>query len=303
MDEAVTISGRRIWLAQIALVFVALFWSLNGPLIKLLSRPEERLPAATIACYRSLIGGMIFLPLAWRRLGSLKRVRLNWRIAAILSFSLMTLTFVIATTRTAAANAIVLQYSAPIWVFLLSPLLLGERSRFAEGGILLLAMSGVAVIYFAHPAQDKPALLIGLASGLGYGLVILTLRRLRDADPIAVTTMNFLGSGLLLLPLVGVWGAYGIETGRQLALIVALSVVQMALPYLLFSWALQYVEAHRASLIVLLETIFNPILTYLIVGEAAPAPTLIGGPLILAGVIGWMVLTWRGRRVEPPPLT
>ena len=249
------------------------------------------------------IGGLFFLPLAWRRLPTLKSVGPRWCVTSVLVFSLMTLTFVVATTRTAAANAIVLQYSAPIWVFLLSPLLLKERFRAMEGLILLVAMSGVAVIYFMHPTQDKPALLIGLASGVGYGLVILTLRRLRSAEPIAVTSLNFLGSGLLLLPLVGLWGSYDITSERQLLLIVTLSVVQMALPYLMFSWALRYVEAHRASLLVLLETIFNPILTWLVVGEAVPTPTLIGGPLILGGAIGWMILTWRSRPAEPAPLT
>ena len=303
MDNAVAVANPRAWLARITLVLVALLWSLNGPLIKLLSRGDDAMPYVTIACYRSLIGGLVFLPLAWGRLGTLKRVGLNWRIAAVIVFAFMTLTFVLATTRTAAANAIVLQNSAPIWVFLLSPLLLKERFRATEGLTLLVAMTGVGVIYFMHPTTDKPALLIGLASGVGYGLVILTLRRLRAAEPIAITAMNFLGSGLLLLPLVGLWGSYAIESSRQLILILALSLVQMALPYLLFSWALRHVEAHRASLLVLLETIFNPILTYLAVGEAVPMPTLIGGPLILAGVAGWVVLTWRTRTAEPPALT
>lgn len=303
METAAAVLHSRVWSARIVLVVVALLWSLNGPLIKLLSDPADRLPAVTIASYRSLIGGLVFLPLAWKRMGSLKSAGRSWGVAAVAAFSLMTLTFVVATTRTAAANAIVLQNSAPIWVFLLSPLLLKERFRSVEGLSLLVAMSGVAVIYFMHPTSDKPALLIGLTSGLGYGLVILTLRRLRAAEPIAVTTMNFLGSGLLLLPLVGLWGSYSIESGRQLGLILTLSLVQMALPYLLFSWALRHVEAHRASLLVLLETIFNPILTYLAVGEVVPTPTLIGGPLILGGLMGWMALSWRRGRVEPPALT
>jgi drug/metabolite transporter (DMT)-like permease len=303
MEAALSKQNQRVWLARIVLILVALFWSLNGPLIKLLSQPDDHLPGVTIACYRSLIGGLLFLPLAWRRLHTLKRIGTPWCLASVIVFSFMTLTFVVATTRAAAANAIVLQYSAPIWVFLLAPLLLKERFRAMEGLILLVAMSGVALIYFMHPTQDKPALLIGLASGVGYGLVILTLRRVRTADPLAITALNFLGSGLLLLPLVGLWGSYGIHSSRQLILIVTLSTVQMSLPYLLFSWALRHVEAHRASLVVMLETIFNPILTWLVVGEAVPTPTLIGGPLILCGAVGWMILTWRTRSPEPAPLT
>jgi drug/metabolite transporter (DMT)-like permease len=58
---------------------------------------------------------------------------------------------------------------------------------------------------------------------------------------------------------------------------------------------LQRVEAHRAALIVLLETVLNPIWTFLLVGERVGTPTLIGGPLILLGVAGWLLLSARQR--------
>ena len=111
--------------AAYALFACAAIWSLNGPLIKLLK--QEDVPGITIACYRSLIGGAVFLPLAWRRLGTLRSAAPGWSIAAVLTFTLMTVCFVIATTKTAAANAIILQYTSPVWVFLLSPLLLKEK--------------------------------------------------------------------------------------------------------------------------------------------------------------------------------
>lgn len=60
-----------------------------------------------------------------------------------------------------------------------------------------------------------------------------------------------------------------------------------------FSWALRHVEAHKASLIILLETVLNPIWTFLVVGETPPGATMLGGPLILASVVGWMLLSWR----------
>ena len=316
-------TGQRQWIGVLALIVCAVMWSLNGPLIKLLD--QAQVPAITIACYRSLLGGLIFLPLALRRRSTLCSASIAWRIGSVLTFTLMTSCFVIATTRTAAANAIILQYSAPIWVFLLSPLLLRERARLLDGMVLVLAMIGVAIIFFGHAKADTPALTIGLASGLGYGSLIVMLRGLRRVDPIVVVALNFIGSGLLLLPAVAVWGYLAAGraelTGGQaaaiwaffaldaypFALVLALSIVQMAIPYLLFSWALQYVEAHRASLIVLLETVLNPTWTYLVVRERVPTATLVGGPLILLSVVGWMLLTWRRQPptampdVVPPP--
>ena len=297
--SATNTASRASWFGILVLVICAALWSLNGPLIKLLVETDA--PGVTIACYRSLFGGAVFLPLAQRRFGTLRSVRFRWRIGSVVVFALMTVCFVVSTTQTAAANAIILQYTAPMWVFFLSPLLLRERFRLSDGSVLLLAMTGVAIIFFGHATGDVPALLFGLASGLGFGLVIIALRGLRRADPIAVVAMNFVGSGLLLAPAVVVWGTFRIASPQQLGLLLALGIVQMAVPYLLFSWALKHVEAHRASLIVLLETVFNPILTYLVVGEVVPAATLVGGPLILASVVGWMLLTWRreARSISP----
>ena len=207
----------------------------------------------------------------------------------------MTACFVIATTMTAAANAIVLQYTSPLWVFLLAPLLLGERPSRAEGAVLILALAGVAVIFMGHGASNLAGLIVALGSGLGYGTLTVMLRGLRPVNPTAVAWMNSLGSGLLLLPAVAIWGQFTL-TPYQWLIIVLLSVVQFCLPYVLFSWALQRVEAHRAALIVLLETVLNPLWTFLLVGEKVPGATLIGGPLILLGVATWLLLTWRRER-------
>jgi DME family drug/metabolite transporter len=286
---------RRAWLGVVALVGCAALWSLNGPLIKLLDAAD--VSAITIASYRSLIGGAVFLPLALPRWRGLFAGGVAWPVASVLVFTIMTASFVLATTMTAAANAIILQYTSPIWVFLLAPLLLGERPARAEAAILLVAMAGVGVIFAGNPQPDSRGLIIALVSGFGYGTLTVTLRALRNVNPTVVAGWNALGSGLIL----AVWiaadeSASFALTPRQWALMLLLALVQFTTPYVLFSWALQYVEAHQAALILLLETVLNPIWTFLLVGEVPPPATLAGGPLILLGVAGWMVLAWRRER-------
>jgi len=285
------------WAGVFGLIVCAALWSLSGPLIKLLNEGGGGVPGVAIACYRSLIGGLLFLPFALRRRDTLRYVPLGWPVGSVLAFTLMTVCFVIATTRTAAANAVILQYTSPLWVFLLSPLLLNERPRRAEGAVLLIAMIGVGIIFFGNRASDATALLVALTSGLGYGGLTVVLRGLRPVSPIVVACLNCLGSGLLLAAAVGLWGSFRV-TGEQFLLLALLSLLQFALPYVLFSWALQRVEAHRAALITLLETILNPLFTFLIVHEAVPTATLIGGPFILAGVVGWLLLTWWREQAE-----
>jgi DME family drug/metabolite transporter len=298
--------GRGATIGVIALIVCATMWSLNGPLIKLLQRPEPSgapgVSGIAIACYRSLLGGLIFLPLALRRWRTIRNVHLAWPIGSVVTFTLMTACFVIATTQTAAANAIILQYLSPLVVFALSPLLLHEKPRWSEGVVLLLAFVGAGVIFFGNPATELGPLTIAAFSGLGYGALTVVLRGLKAVDPAVVVALNFMGSGILMALAVPLTRGGSFElTGRQFTILALMSAVQFAAPYMLFSWALQRVEAHRASLIVLLETVLNPIWTYLIVGEPPPTATLIGGPLILASVVGWMLLSWRrqGNRIEP----
>ncbi len=286
-----------------ALVGAAVLWSLNGPLIKLLSSSasgEPGVPAATIACYRSLLGGLLFLPLAWRGFSQLRGTHPGWPAFSVAAFTVMTLFFVMATTSGSAANAIVLQYTSPLWVFLLAPALLGERGGRGEGGILLLAMAGVAVIFAGHATSELTPLLLGLASGLGYGLLTIALRGLRAVDPLAVVALNFLGSGVLLLPAAAAWGELWI-TPRQWLLVLVFSVVQFALPYVIFTWALRHVEARRAALIVLLEALLNPVMTWLLVGERVPTATLIGGPILLLSVGWWIARSGRPAAARPTP--
>lgn len=283
---------QKRWVGVAALVACAAMWSLNGPLIKILT--AQHVPGVTIACYRSLIGGALFVPFAFRYGGRIRGSALAWAVASIFTFTLMTASFVIATTQTAAANAIILQYTSPVWVFLLAPLLLRERPRPTDGVAMLIAMVGVSFIFLGQPATQTGSLLIALLSGLGYGALTVVLRGLRTASPILVACLNCLGSGLLLVPAVALWGSF-VLTHSQWGLVIFMSVAQFALPYVLFSWALRRVEAPQASLIVLLETVFNPLLTYFAVHETPPTATLIGGPLILLGVVASILLS-RGRR-------
>lgn len=293
---------ERLWLPIVVLLVTAALWSLNGPLIKLLQQPRGGAPGlsgVTIACGRSLLGGIVFLPLLWQRRRRLRTLPWRWSIASVICFTLMTVTFVIATTRTAAANAIVLQYTSAIWLFVLSPLLLKERPRAAEGLVLVIAMAGVAVIFAGSPVTDLRWLAVALASGLGYGTLTITLRGLRSVSPLVVAGMNSLGSGLVLLPAVFMWGSVHM-TATQWGLLWLMALVQFTLPYVMFSWALQRVPAYQAGLIVLLETVLNPLLTWGIVSEPVPPATLAGGPLIVVGVALWIVVR---RRPGTKPVT
>ena len=268
--------------AHAALLLTAALWSMNGPLVKLLNAQGGGLDPLAIAFYRSLLGGLFFAPLALRRLGSFRRAKPVWVASSPLLFTGMTAAFIAATTMTAAANAIILQYTAPVWVAALSPFLLKERMRRIEAAALALAMCGVLALFFGNPVAHRAAMLIALSSGLAFGLLLIALRALRGANPFAVAGLNTLGSAALLAPAVFLWGSFAFEAA-QFPLMLLLGVGQFCLPYAIYSWAARRVKAQRASLIVLMEAAFNPLWTFLAIRETFPAGTWIGGAFILAG--------------------
>lgn len=326
-------SARRAYLVGIVLVLVAaVLWSLNGVLIKLIHDGGRGPHGVTIAFYRSLFAGLFLVPLARgkfytlrgergapnanpasegprglpttsgqvppaARQSAVRRSLLAIRPAGIwcvVFFTLMTVCFVVANTKTEAANAIILQYTSTFWVFSLSPLILHERAHVRDVWILCLAFVGIAIIFVGNAGTDLSGLINALSAGLFYGLLTLMLRLLRNSDPAAVTVMNNLGSALLILPLALLMGDM-IVSPRAWLLLVVLGVVQFGLPYYLFSLGLKRVPAYQAALITLVEPILVPVWTYLALSEKVPGTTMVGGGIILLALVVFVVTVRRRR--------
>lgn len=301
------------------LLAAALLWSLNGAFIKAIHANGRGPDGITIAFYRSVFGGFVLLPLAWSRLATLRSrasrdpnrprsdpgghldgvTRTTWawlpRLDALLCavfFATMTGCFVVANTMTEAGNAIVLQYTSTLWLFLLSPWLLRERPRTEDAWILALAMLGVGVIFFGNAGRSLPGLIVALASGFFYALLTLMIRRLRDADPAAVTVLNNFGAAILLFLPVCLWGTLTVSR-REFLLLALMGVVQFAIPYYLYARGLARVPAYQAGLITLAEPVLVPVWTFLVVGEVVPPTTLAGGALLLASIAVFLQKSWR----------
>jgi drug/metabolite transporter (DMT)-like permease len=257
----------------------AILWSLNGLFIKSLG--SGGLGGCSIACYRSLLAAVALAPFTlgrWRRVA-----HPGWLVATVVAFTGMCVTFVVATTMTSAANAIILQYTAPAWVFLCSPFILGEPAQPRQWLALGGAMMGVSVIFFTQISSDAAGLGVALLSGLVFGVQSVLFRKVRDVHPIVLAFLACAGSGLALL-----WPALAIEgrlpTRGQGGLLVAMAVVQFALPYVLYSAAVARVRAQEAILIIMLEPVLNPVWVWMGRGEVPSTGTLIGGGIILLSI-------------------
>jgi drug/metabolite transporter (DMT)-like permease len=125
--------------------------------------------------------------------------------------------------------------------------------------------------------------LLALGAGIGFAGVIICLRSLHDQDSVLLIFVAQTASAAVLWLWVR-WAGWELE-GLQWAWVGALSLFQFTLPYLLFARGLQWVGAHEASLLSLIEPVLNPIWVLLIWGSAIAGHTLVGGGLILAALL------------------
>lgn len=294
--------------ARAGLVLAAVLWSTGSAFMRLLREPlglgldEPSLSPLQIAFFRGLFGGLFLLLMV-------RRADVRFRspmVGMVLSFSVMSGMYLSALDGP-AANAIFLQNTAPVWVYVFAVLALGERGDARGWTAVLLAGAGAAVIVTGNWPRNVPAsehdtqtvqLLLGLGSGVMYAVVVLFLRVLRDQSSAWLVALNMLGTaltlGLFVLATDGWSGFVAWVTApswKQALVLVVFGAVQMALPYFLFARSLRAVSAHEAALITLIEPLLNPLWAYLLT-PAKDTPSVwmwAGGALILFALV-WKYL-------------
>jgi len=261
--------------ATLQLVFVALLWSVGGLLIKAVDWP----PLA-VAGGRGVIAA-VFLLLTNRGL----QFRLSGvQIGAGVAYAACTISFVVANKLTTAANAILIQYTAPVWVALFGSWLLGERASRVDWVTITLVLVGLALFLGdGLGAGSMAGNLTALFCGVAFAAMTLLLRRQRGRPPTESIILGNLISFVLGLPwMIG----SPLPSAPGLAALAALGVFQLGLSYWLYSRAIRHVTAMEAVLIPVLEPLLNPFWVFLARGEKPSALAFVGGILVLGAVVG-----------------
>jgi drug/metabolite transporter, DME family len=242
-----------------------------------------------LAFWRAAFAALVLLPMARER-------QWSWRLAPMaICFAAMNFTYLKAMTLTTAANAIWLQSTAPLWVFVLGAAFFREPVRQLDWITLVFVAAGVGLILtmeiFAQQqsgdGHSLPGALYGLTSGLLLACIYLMLRRLRALDSWWLVGLNLAATAALFTPYVawqGVW-----PTGSQLAVLACFGAFQMGLPYVLFARGLKHIPSYEGSGLALLEPLLVPLWVFLAWRHLATYEpprwwTFAGGGLILAGL-------------------
>jgi len=276
----------------------ALLWSSSGLFIKVLP-----LGALQIAFARSLVAALT-IALVVRLRGGRPFPRPDaLALACAVSYAGVLVFFVAATKLTTAANAIFLQFSAPIYLVFLEPRLAGRRVAARDLTAVVVCLGAMALFFVGRlGAGTLSGNILGVASGLCLALFSLSLKLQRDrrpeADPISSIILGNFLVALLCAPLA-LRGFH--PTPSQTGILLYLGIFQIGVAYLLFNAGMKHLSATGAVVTGTLEAVLNPIWVFLGIGERPSAWALLGGGLIL-GTIVWYSLPPRPSRRRPARL-
>lgn len=267
--------------AMVQMLACAMLWSLGGIFIKLV--PWSGL---AIAGCRSAVAAVVFLIY-------MKAARIpiifNCRTALCGFTVCMTyICFVIANKMTTAANAIVLQFTAPVFILIFSRLFLGKRFAVRDVAAVALTLGGIALFFLD---QVGPGYLMGnciaILAGAFFGGMYVTVGEARVHERISAI---FLGQ--IFAAAIGVPAAV-IErvsvTPEAVGCIVILGVLQLAVPYILMAKAVEHCPPLACALLGALEPMLNPVWVMLFDGETPGAFALMGAVVVITTITVWSV--------------
>jgi drug/metabolite transporter (DMT)-like permease len=272
------------------LIACALLWSLAGVLIK-----SADWPPLAVAGARGLIAG-VFLAAVNAR--NLKFTGSRLQLGAAVAYAGCTILFLVATKLTTAANAILLQYTAPIWIALLGAWLLREPATRTDWAAIVAILGGMA-LFFSGDLRFTGALgnVLAVLSGVFFAAMTMLLRKQKDASPLESIILGNLLAFLVGLPSMLHAPAPSSTCWLMLGL---LGVVQLGLAYQLYSRAIRHVPALQVVLVTVLEPILNPTWVLLATGERPGPRALVGGAIVLGASTLRSIATLNGRATTLP---
>ena len=279
-------------------VFGVTLWSLGGVMFKLTS----------ITGFEANMGRCFFAAITifflTRHLG-LKLDR--WVLLNSLFYTGALSFFALANKKTTAANAIFLQYTAPIYVLVLAPFVLKEKFKWTDLITVAICLTGMSFFFFDQtpvgdlsPESQMQGNILGLASGVCFGVYMLLLRtpRALKHNPAVSVFYGNLMAILFMLPFV--ISAPSVWKPMDFLAVAILGIFQIGLAYYFFTLGVaKGVRSLDASIIGFIEPIFNPLWVFLVVGEQPAKWALIGGAVIVTAVI---IHTIRHTKNSTPPL-
>ena len=257
----------------LAVLAAGLLWSTGGIFIKLVP-----FTAIQISFFRSIFAALVFLIIFKK---DIFYANLFTFINAIL-YSAILILFVMATKMTTAANAIFLQYTAPIYVLIFEPLI--NKTKYDKINIITIFFCFVGMLMF-FIGKFSPGSMTGnvlaLLSGVAYAAFLLGMRKNKKEYQ-----FSSIFYGNILVAIICFSSIFEITnfTVPNFLMVSYLGIFQIGLAYAIFSYGLKRVYAIEASLITMIEPVLNPVWVFFGYGEVPSFMAIVGGIVILTAI-------------------
>lgn len=266
-----------------SLVLCAFLWSSSGILIKLVDWD----PFA-ISGVRSIIGFITMLFF-------LRRPHFTFsadQLLAALFYSLTMILFVIANKLTSSANAVLLQYTEPVYIILFGRFLLAdERSTWIDWFAVIGVLAGMVLFFLDELSLDaNTGNILAILSGVSFALTTIFMRRQKNGRPADSFMLSHLLTFAVSIPFIIRAGPPDLRGSMGLVL---LGVLQIGIPSFLYGWGVAGVTAVSTALITMIEPVMNPVWVALFVHELPTPRAIAGGVVILLSVAARTVLKMR----------
>jgi drug/metabolite transporter (DMT)-like permease len=258
--------------AIIMQLFAAILWSFGGLLIKLVD-----LNPIAIAGIRSFIASFVIFVFLKK-----SALKLTWNKAlGAVSYTSLVILFVSATKATTSANAILLQYTSPIYIAIFGGWLLNEKAKLREWITILFVIGGMVLFFMDDMAGGSmKGNVLAILSGVALGFNTMFMRREKDADPLENV---FWGSILTILVSIPFMFDKAPSPKGWIGLIL-LGVFQIGVSYILYTKAIKNITALESTFISLVEPLLNPVWVFLTIGELPGMWSVMGGIIVLVSV-------------------
>ncbi|WP_105617067.1 DMT family transporter [Vallitalea okinawensis] len=261
--------------AILYLIIASLLWSIGGLFIKII----DWNPMA-IAGARSGIASIVMLVFLKKPLWHIKLGKTKFLGA--LTYTSLLIFFVTANKFTTAANAILLQFTSPVWVALFSSWFLKEKVKSYDWLAIIAFISGM-VLFFIGDLNSGNLFgnLIGLLSGVSMAGVVIFLKLQNEGSPVEMTLVGNIMMLIIGLPFFFI----STPSFESILALLILGIFQLGISYIFYTLSIKYVSPVEAILIPVLEPLLNPIWVFLATGESPGIYAFIGGFIVILTVI------------------
>jgi len=261
----------------LCLIVAAVLWSTGGLLIKWV----DWNPIA-IAGIRSGISSLVMIGFWFVLTKKLPKRPDKFVFFGALNYMILVMLFVSANKLTTSANAILLQFTAPIWAMIIGAIFFKEKFDKKDIFTVIIVFSGM-ILFFVGDIDGGGLLgnILAVISGISMALMIITLKKVKHHKPLEVVIWGNIFTFIVAIPFYS-----GIVfTSVNLTGILLLGIFQLGISYIFFAKGIENVTVLEGILIPVIEPLLNPIWVFLGTGEKPSQYALVGGVIVLAAVL------------------